>query len=261
MSVAGFEDAGVQGVRLTKKKQMIKGVPRIASTHTKEAYWLFRGLAVTVEPGQVLAMVSREPERTTAAMRVWAGLLPLDEGRVSLPPRAMLVSPPQSRWVRELSVQQAIRLVAGIYGMTDAEIDEVVPAVARTAHVDSMLNWPMDNVQKGYRAQIAFALGVHSPADLVMFDYTAYVGNHDFRPLCLAHLRGMREAGKAVVVATDKPQVVLEVATDAVILRGKRCERATVAGAAEFLIKGRVKSRRKAQRRAQVDEDDGGLDF
>jgi ABC-type polysaccharide/polyol phosphate transport system ATPase subunit len=162
--------------------------------------------------------------------------------------------------VRELSVRQTIRIVAGTYGLTDAEVEQIVPLVARTAQVDSMLNWPIENVQKGVRAQIAFAIGVHAPMDLVMFDYTAYVGNHDYRPLCANHLRAMREAGKAVVVATDKPQFVLEAATDGVIVRGKRSDQVSVAEAAEFLIKARVKGRKKARRRVE-EEDDDGQDF
>ena len=79
----------MQGVRLTTKTQIIKGVPRIANTRVKELYWLFRGLSVDIAPGQLLAMVSRDPERTAAAMRVWAGLLPLDEGSATAPRRAM----------------------------------------------------------------------------------------------------------------------------------------------------------------------------
>ena len=112
-----------------------------------------------------------------------------------------------------------------------------------------------------FRAQIAFAIGVHAPTDLVLFDYTAFVGNHDFRPLCLDHIRTMRESGKAVVLATAKPQVVLETATHGIILRARRCEQVGVAQAAEFLISDRVKNRRKARRRAQEDDEDGGLDF
>lgn len=260
MTLASFQGAGLKGVRLTKKKQIIRGVPRIANTHTKEAYWLFRDLNAEVGPGQVVAMLSRDPERTAGAMRVWAGLSPLDEGSVTAPSRAMLVSSPQARWVRELSVQQTIRIVAGIYGLTDAEVDDIVPLVARTAQVDSMLNWPIENLQKGFRAQIAFAIGVHAPMDLVMFDYTAYVGHHDYRPLCADHLKAMREAGKAVVIATDKPQFVLEAATAGLIVRGKRSDQVSVAEAAEFLIKGRVKGRKKARRRVEEDDDDG-LDF
>ena len=44
MSPATFAGAGMQGVRLTRKKQFIKGVPRMTSTHAKENYWLFRNL-------------------------------------------------------------------------------------------------------------------------------------------------------------------------------------------------------------------------
>lgn len=258
--LASFTGAGMQGVRLTRKKQIIKGVPRMTSTHAKEIYWLFRNLEAEIGPGQVMALLSRDPERSAAAMRVWAGLLPLDEGAMTAPKRATLVSSPQARWVRELSVEQTIRVIAGIYGLGDAEVDAIVPAVARTAHVDSMLNWPIENVQKGFRAQIAFAVGVHAPTDLVMFDYTAFVGNHDFRPLCLNHIRTMREAGKAIVIATNKPQLVLEVATEAVLVKPKRSQYVSVAQGAEFLINDRVKNRRKARQRAQEDDDEG-LEF
>ena len=126
MTVASFTDAGMEGVRLTKKKRIIKGMPRMMGAQDREAYWVFQGLTAGVEAGQALMLVSRDPVRTNAVLRVLAGLLPLDQGSVQRPQRSLLLVAPQGRWLRELSVEQTIRLLAGIYGLLDNEIEALV---------------------------------------------------------------------------------------------------------------------------------------
>lgn len=261
-ALAGFSHAGMQGIRLRKKKQMIKGVPRMMGSHNRESYWVFREVSTEVAAGETLVMVSRDPVRTNALLRVWSGILPLDEGQVQRADRSLLLASPQSRWVRELSVEQTIRMLAGFYGLSDAEIEQILEPVARTAFVDGLMHRLMDDLGKQLRDQIAFALALHAPVPMVMFDHTASIGTRPFREACLDHLVLLRESGKAVVVVTEKPQIALHVGTRAVIIKGKRSQEASVAEAAEFLIRQRVRGRKNARRREDdEDDEDSGLGF
>ncbi|MCB0898264.1 MAG: hypothetical protein H6526_02620 [Actinobacteria bacterium] len=259
--LAGLTDAGVQGIRLTKKKQVIKGVPRVTSTHEREAYWVFQGLTAHVDAGQALVLVSRDPVRPNAVLRVLAGMLPLDTGAASLPDASLLLSSPQPRWVRELSVEQTIRLLAGIYGFSDAEVEDLVQPVARTAEVEGLLHRPLDDYGKPVRDQIAFAIAMHAPVPVLLFDHTATMGGGEFRAACLDRLVELRDSGKALVIATDKPKVALQVGTSAVIVRGKRADQVSVVDAAEFLLRDKGKGHKKRRSRQEDDEDEGGLDF
>ncbi|HQR80896.1 MAG TPA: hypothetical protein PLT68_11810 [Actinomycetota bacterium] len=258
--LGSFTDAGMQGIRLTKKKRMIKGMPRMTGAHAREVYWVFQGLTAQVDAGEALVLVSRDPARTNAVLRVWAGLLPIDKGAVQRPPRSLLLVSPQGRWLRELSVEQTIRLLAGIYGLVDQEVEAIVEQVAQTAGVAGMRHLPLEDLGKQYANQIAFAIALHAPVPVLLFDHTAAIGTREFRHACLDRLVSLRDEGKALVIATDKPKVALHVGTDAVILRGKRADRVPVSEAAEFLIRDRVKGRKKPRHRAQ-DYDDDGLDF
>ncbi|MEZ5185333.1 MAG: hypothetical protein R2720_06285 [Candidatus Nanopelagicales bacterium] len=260
-ALAGFTDAGLQGVRLKKKRQIIKGVPRMMGSHDREVYWVFRGLSVEVAAGDTLVLVSRDPVRTNSIMRVWAGLLPLDEGEVERPARSLMLVSPQSRWARELSVEQTIRLLAGMYGLHDSEVEAIVGPAARTAQVESLLHRPIDDLGKAVRDQLAFAIAINAPVPVVMFDHTASIGTPEFRPLCLDQILALREAGKGVVVATHKPQIALHVGSRAMIVRGKRSEEVDVSAAAEFLIRDRVRGRKLARRRAEDDDDETGMEF
>lgn len=260
-TVASLQGAGLQGVRLRKKRQIIKGVPRMTSTHEREAYWIFQSADVRVDAGEVLVLVSRDPARTNALMRVWAGLLPVDEGQVERPDRSFLLTSPQNRWVRELSVGQSIRMLAGIYGLSDAETQELVEPAARTAQVETLMSRPLEDLGKQIRDQVAFSVAVHAPLPLVMFDHTAVSGTPQFRPLCPDLVKGLAASGTAVVLATSRPQVALNVGDRAVIVRAKRTQEATVTEAAEFLIRDRVKGRRRARRHAREDDEDPGLEF
>jgi ABC-type polysaccharide/polyol phosphate transport system ATPase subunit len=260
-ALASFTDAGMQGVRLRKKKQMIKGVPRVTASHDRETYWVFQGLTTSVSAGQALVLVSRDPVRTNAVLRVWADLLPIDAGEVQRPQRSLLLASPQNRWVRELSVEQTIRLLAGVYGLSDAEVERIVQPVAQTAQVNGVLHRPIEELGKQFRNQIAFAIALHAPVPVVMFDHTASMGTPDFRHECLDHLVAQRDAGKALVVATDKPKVALHVGTSAVILRGKRSDPVGVSEAAEFLIRDEVKGRKRRRRSQDDDDEDEGMEF
>jgi ABC-type polysaccharide/polyol phosphate transport system ATPase subunit len=259
--LASFTDAGLEGFRLKKKQQIIKGVPRMTATHERESYWVFRGLTTTLDAGEALVLVSRDPARTNAALRVWANLLPVDVGQVQRPQRGLLVSAPQSRWVRELSVEQSIRMIAGIYGVPDNAIDALVAPVASTADVESVLHRPLEDFSKKLRYQIAFAVAIHADSDVVMFDHTTVVGSGDFRKQCLDRALAMRDGGKGLVVTTTKPQIALHLGTKAVILRGKRADQVGVAEAAEFLIRDKVKGRKRSRRREEDDDDDSGIGF
>jgi len=229
-------------------------------SHEREVYWVFQGLSAQVDPGQALILVSRDPVRTSAALRVMAGMLPVDKGSVQRPGRSLLLVSPQGRWLRELSVEQTIRLLAGTYGLYDDEIEQMLVPVARLAAVESMLHLPLEDLSRRYASQIAFAIAMHAPVPLVMFDHTATVGTSEFRHACADRLVELRDAGKALIIATDKPKVALQIGTDAVILRGKRSDPASVVDAAEFLLRGAGKTRKRPQR-SQEDDDDEGLDF
>jgi ABC-type polysaccharide/polyol phosphate transport system ATPase subunit len=261
MTVASFTDAGMQGVRLMKKKRIIKGVPRMMGSHARESYWVFQGLTTSLEAGEALVLVSRDPVRTNAVLRVWAGILPIDAGQVQRPQRSLLLIPPQSKWLREMSVEQTIRLLAGIYGLRDEEVEAIVGNVADTAGVADLMHLPLDELGRQYAHQIAFAIAIHAPVPVVMFDHTATMGSRDFRHSCLDRLVALRDSGKALVVATDKPKAALHVGTKAVIVRGKRADEVPVSEAAEFLIRDRIKGKKKTRRRFEDDEDDGGLGF
>ena len=258
--LAGLTDAGMQGIRLTKKKQVIKGVPRVTATHVRETYWVFQGLSAAVDAGEALILVSRDPVRPSAVLRALAGMLPLDTGTVQAQ-EALLVSSPQARWVRELSVEQTIRLLAGIYGLSDAEVEALVRPVAATAEVEGLLHRPLEEFGKPVRDQIAFAIALHAPVPVILFDHTATMGGGDYRAACLDRLVALRDSGKALVIATDKPKVALQVGTGAVIVRGKRADHVSVVDAAEFLLRDKGKGHKKRRSRDEDDEDDGGLEF
>lgn len=257
----GFSQAGVQGVRKTRKRQMIKGVPRIAGTHDKESYWLFENLTAEATEGDVLALVSKDPDRTSAALRIWAGLMPLDAGEVTLPPRSVLIASPPARWVRELSVEQSIRMLAGTYGLTDDEIEQIVPAVARTAQVSGHLNQPIEDEHRHLRGQIAFAIGINAPVPVVLFDQTVGVGTPAFRGLGPQLIGSLKGDGKIVAFTTTRPQAILDSATKGLIVRPKRADFVDVDQAAQFLSRVRTKNRKQIRRELFDEDDDGGLEF
>jgi ABC-type polysaccharide/polyol phosphate transport system ATPase subunit len=125
--------------------------------------------------------------------------------------------------------------------------------------VEGLLHRPIEDLGKQIRDQIAFGVARHAPVSMIIFDHTATMGTRPFRETCLDQVIALRESGKAVVVVTDKPRVALHVGTSAVIVKGRKSQQVSVAEAAEFLERNRVRGPKKSPGRFEDEEEDPGF--
>jgi ABC-2 type transport system ATP-binding protein len=257
-AVVTLEQAGVEGVRVQRRRRRHRRLPVLLGAQDRKKYWLYRNATATISRGDCVFLMDERGDRASALLRSVTGLLQPDAGTIRRRGAGLMLTRPGRKWVASLSIRQAIRLLAGLYGMTDQQIDERVVECAEFAEVSDMLGKPTEEIEPAVLRQIAFSVATAAPVRLLGADNMALTGPPDFRPKCVPRLRQLMEQGTALVVIQDDPQLISLLATRALLVKKNRLVELAPSAAAD-LAEEWAKERRRARRqsrRAMVDDDD-----
>ena len=259
------KDVGLQILEKTlrsKRGKRFRKLPRVMARHDISMVWIFRGANVSLTPGDVLITLGEENLQPTSFLRVLCGLLPPDAGTVKVSDRSLLANQPKPKTLLNLSVGQSVKMLAGLYGMTDEETAERFDAICQMALVTKILHEPIDDQRPWLRAQLAFATAMHAPVDVLGLDGIAIVGEPKFREQCLPRLRAARDDGRILLIATRDPTLVRALGTKAILLGEDESVELSVSDAATYLeesSKSRKKGRRRLRQLMLDNEDDDDM--
>ena len=82
-----------------------------------------------VEPGETVAIVGRNGAGKTSTLRVLAGIVPLDAGRVEVGGRVVAQLELGAGFGRSFTGRENVYLNAALHGLTKAEVDERLDAI------------------------------------------------------------------------------------------------------------------------------------
>ena len=260
MSVlVSLEDAGVQAVRLKTKRRARKNVPMVTGKGAYKPYWVIRRATAKVRSGECVALIDgSDGDRATSLLRVMTGLINPDEGSLRISGQGLLLTPPAKRQLKSLSVRQATHMLAGFYGMTDAEIADRAEGIMAAADVADKPWVPAEDLE-GYKLkQLAFSVAMAANVNVLGVQSMSLTGSAEFRQTCIPTLRGLMDRGAGLIVHEQNSQLVEKLATRALLVRKKGLVPITTEEAAaqlsEWAKEGRAIRRKK--RRAMDEEDD-----
>lgn len=258
MAVVELEGAGVESVRVKRRRRRHSKVPTLLGAQDRRKYWVFRNATASISRGECVFLMDETGERAPTLLRLMTGLLLPDAGTARRRGGGLMLTRPGRRWVASLSVGQSIRLLAGLYGMTDKQIEAEFDAMAQFAEVDSILWKPTEEIDPAVLRQIAFAVGTATPVRLLGLDNMAMTGPPEFRPQCVPRLRELLESGKAVVAIQDDPDLISVLATRALLVKKNTLVELTTEQAAELARRWAERRRRarRQSRRAMLEDDD-----
>jgi ABC-type polysaccharide/polyol phosphate transport system ATPase subunit len=111
-----------------------------------------------------------------------------------------------------------IRWLARAYGVKDPDFARTV---AKIGAFEDYVNGPLAKAPQSVRPQLGFAVGIAMDFDLYLFDQQAVPQIKEYKDAGLVHLKE-RTAGKAILVATSLPQMVLDCCEQAFVLERGR---------------------------------------
>ena len=189
-------------------------------------------ISFDVGPGEVLGLVGPNGAGKTTTLRCLAGMMRPSRGTVSIgrhdiqsdpvaAKRELAFIPDEPHLFDYLTVQEHLRFVARLYGVTDAE--RRIPELLAELELTEKLKTLPGELSRGMKQKLAIACGLlHDPSALIL--------DEPLTGLDPAGIRKMRrtiadraKAGAAVILSSHLLHLVEELCTKLFVIRRGEC--------------------------------------
>lgn len=182
------------------KKQRLRRLAGEAKRVSKE---LLADVSFEVQPGQAVALITRNKSLRNAVVRLSAGTLLPDSGTITRTVDATALSALPRACNRRMTIRQNIYALGGLLGMSPdtiaSEFDAIVENTGLTTGIDRYLY----TAGKSVRPKLALAVLAAAKPGLVAVDRSLIPKKDDAADQALELLNGLRAGGTAFVLAVE----------------------------------------------------------
>jgi lipopolysaccharide transport system ATP-binding protein len=182
--------------------------------------WALRGVSFALEPGNVLGVIGRNGAGKTTLFKVLARITEPTEGTAIFRGRLASLLEVGTGFHTELTGRENIYLNGAILGMSRAEVRRRFDEIVAFAGVERFVDTPVKRYSSGMFVRLAFAVGAHLEADVLLVDEVLAVGDVEFQQRCLGKMRAVASEGRTVLFVSHNMQAVRTLCTRALLLDG-----------------------------------------
>lgn len=161
-------------------------------------FWALRGVDFTVEPGEAIGVVGRNGQGKSTLLKLVAGVLLPDEGRVRVTEGVAPLIEITGGFVDDLTVRDNVYLTAGLHGMTRAQIDARFDEIIGFAEIPDFIDTPYKHLSSGMKVRIAFSVISQLEEPVLLVDEVLAVGDRGFREKCYRRIEEMLADGRTL---------------------------------------------------------------
>lgn len=179
--------------------------------NTTKGFWtgghyhpVIDNLSLTIPAGRSLALLGRNGAGKSSLLRLIAGTLRPDCGRVTVSGRVSWPVGFGGSFHRDLTGAQNVRFVARVHGIDTGHLLEFVEEFSE---LGVYFHRPVGTYSSGMRARLAFGTSMGVPFDTYLVDEVTAVGDAAFRRKSRDIFRARIRAAGAIVVNHDMRQI------------------------------------------------------
>jgi ABC-2 type transport system ATP-binding protein len=202
--VISLRDVGVQFSRNRRRHRSIKDllIKRTLGLDAAGEFWPFRHVSFDIHPGESIGVVGRNGQGKSTLLSLIAGVLLPDEGSVSVRQGVAPLIAITGGFEPELTARDNIYLVAGLHGMSTAEIEEAFDEIVEFAEVGDFLDTPFKHFSSGMKVRLAFSVVSRLNEPILLVDEVLAVGDKRFRNKCLKRIELLLEGGTTLFLVS-----------------------------------------------------------
>ena len=136
----------------------------------------------------------------------------------------------------EASGIENIRFKCSLMGMSDDEIEKVLPDIIEFADIGEYIDQPLRSYSSGMKSRLGFAISVNSNPDILIVDEALSVGDKEFRRKCTKKVREiMADSNVTLLFVTHSLSTASDFCQRGIVLeRGKKLFEGPIDEAIEF---------------------------
>jgi len=204
-----FEGVGIRMPRARTRKLNSK-LRRFAGEASPEQVWRLRDLTLSIPAGQAVAIFGSRSSGREALLRLAAGTLIPDEGRVRRQAMVVPMIDVAAAMTRNMTVRQNIYVIGGLLGITPSAMGDLVPRIAHLAGLQGQLERKLTPLTNRQINRLAWSIGVMTGERAFAIDKTHIGEDVEFVPTVKERMSQMRAEGVTLIIASDRPELFLD---------------------------------------------------
>jgi ABC-type polysaccharide/polyol phosphate transport system ATPase subunit len=179
-----------------------------------------RDVSLQVNRGETVGMVGRNGAGKSSTLRVLAGIIPLDSGRVECGGQIVSLLELGAGFGRDFSGRENIMLNGALHGLRRMEILERMDAIIEFSELGDFVDAPVKTYSSGMFLRLGFAIAAHLEVDVLLIDEVLAVGDEAFQRKCEARIAEQIEAGATLVLVSHDAALIERTCERTVVLDG-----------------------------------------
>ena len=194
------------------------------------------GLSFEVHKGEGLALIGRNGAGKSTLLKMITGVSYPTSGEIYVDGKISALLELSSGFDVEASGIENIRFKCSLMGMSDEEIERVLPDIIEFADIGEYLDQPLRSYSSGMKARLGFAISVNSNPDILIVDEALSVGDKQFRKKCTKKVQEiMSDSNVTLLFVTHSLAQARDFCQRGIVLKkGKKIFEGTIGEAIEF---------------------------
>jgi len=189
-----------------------------------EEFWALRNVSLRIGRGESIGLVGRNGSGKSTFLKLIAAIHQPTSGRLLVERGARIGSMIELGvgFHPELTGTENVGLNAAIYGLSQAEIEALYPAIVQYSGLAHFMDVPLKNYSSGMHMRLGFAIAANLNPDLLLIDEVFAVGDLNFQQQCIRTLQTFQSEGKTLVFVSHSPEAVRNICRRVCVLdRGR----------------------------------------
>jgi ABC-type polysaccharide/polyol phosphate transport system ATPase subunit len=180
--------------------------------------WSLRGVDLTVEAGEIVAVVGRNGAGKSTLLKLAAGVTHPSAGEVRRARRVAPLIEVGAGFHPDLTGRENVALNGRLLGMSDAEVAAKLESIVDFAELRHVIDSPVKTYSSGMFMRLGFSVAIATEPELLLVDEVLAVGDLPFQVKCLDRIREIRESGAGILFVSHNLAAVQSLSDRALLL-------------------------------------------
>jgi lipopolysaccharide transport system ATP-binding protein len=166
------------------------------------------GVSFAVAEGEVLGIVGANGAGKSTLLKVLSRITAPTSGRAVVHGRVASLLEVGTGMHPDMSGRENVYLNGALLGLSKADVTARLADILEFAGIGDYLDTPIRHYSTGMRLRLAFAVGAHLAADVMIVDEVLAVGDAAFQNRCLGAMRDGTRSGRTTLFVSHNMPVV-----------------------------------------------------
>lgn len=193
------KDLGVHFRRNRRGRRNFKDLFAGASRRSRPGeFWALRDVSFTVQQGESIGVVGRNGQGKSTLLRLVAKVLLPDEGAVTVHGGVAPLIEITGGFVGDLTVRENVALMAGLHGMSRADVSRRYDGIIEFAELAGFEDTPYKHLSNGMKVRLAFSVVSQLDEPILLVDEVLAVGDKSFKDKCYRRIDELLAEGRTL---------------------------------------------------------------